>query len=46
MNTIVASNVCVAMTRAISSTPETPDASSSAPGAKHFVSKTSVQRES
>jgi len=46
MNTMVASKVRVAMTRAISRTSETPEASSSAPGARQVVSRTSVQRES
>jgi hypothetical protein len=44
--TIVASNECFDITRASSSTAATPDASSSAPGASHVKSRTSVQRES
>ena len=46
MNTIVASNGRVAITRAISSTAATPEASSLAPGASHTASSTSLQRES
>ena len=46
MKTIVASNCRFAITRAISSTAATPDASSFAPGASHVAFSTSVQRES
>jgi hypothetical protein len=46
MNTIVASNSRVAITRASSMTAATPEASSLAPGASHTASFGSEQRES
>jgi len=46
MKTIVASKCRRAITRAISSTAITPEASSSAPGASHVVSVGLVQIES
>jgi hypothetical protein len=46
MNTTFASNACVAMTRAISSTAVTPEAWSLAPGASHVAFDVLPQRES